>query len=642
MEHIADNIKDVLNFIADGILIISRDYSIVFANKAMLALCGGLRAEDFIGKKCHEIFHRCPTPCPDKCLSEIICPYDEVFKEQKTAAAIHRHIMPDNTEKTFSITSSPIRDKAGKVSGIVEVLRDITEQKQAEEALQKSETFMENIFESVDEAFIVIDPDFRIISANKAYCKQVKSPSCDIVGRYCYEVSHHRDKTCFENGEECAPLRTLRTGEPSLAVHTHYDSEGKPVYIEARSHPIKDNTGAVTAVIETLNNITELRKMEDQLRHAQKMEAVGALAGGVAHDFNNILNVIIGYGTMALDRQGDDPLAREQINEVLAAADRAANLTKRLLAFSRKQVVDIKPVNINELISGMEKMISRIIGEDIVLTLELVGGEMIVLADVGQIEQVLMNLVVNAHYAMPKGGRLTISTESKEVDVAYIAEHGYGKTGTYALIAVTDTGSGIDAQNQQKIFEPFFTTKGIGEGTGLGLAIAYGIIKQHDGYIKVYSEEGKGTTFKILLPVVEEKAAKRPEVEAAAPMKGGTETILIAEDDAALRKLSRIILESGGYTVITAEDGEEAITKYIENRDKIQLVILDMIMPKKNGKEAYKEIRMIRPDVRALFISGYTADVINKKELLDLGMEFILKPVSRKDLLKKVREILDR
>jgi CheY-like chemotaxis protein len=330
------------------------------------------------------------------------------------------------------------------------------------------------------------------------------------------------------------------------------------------------------------------------------------------------------------------------MNEVLAAADRAANLTKRLLAFSRKQAREMKPVNINKTILNIEKMLARLIGEDIVFVTELTDDNMTVMADSGQIEQVLVNLLSNARDAMPKGGRLTISTGIKEVDDAYIKAYGYGKTGTYALISVTDTGSGMDAETQKKIFEPFFTTKGVGEGTGLGLAMAYGIIKRHDGYIKVYSEEGKGTTFTILLPLIEEKTSKGQDVEAVAPIKGGTETILVAEDDASLRKLSRIVLESFGYSVIIAEDGEDAISRYVENRDQIQLVILDMIMPKKSGKEAYEEIKKIKPDIRTLFASGYTMDAIHMKELLDQGMDVILKPVSPKDLLKKVREVLDR
>jgi PAS domain S-box-containing protein len=528
------------------------------------------------------------------------------------------------------------------IPAILSIARDITERKLAEEALKKSEEFNRNILETVDEGFIVIDLEYRIISANKAYLNMVNKSEEDVIGEYCYELNHGLCKPCCEAGEDCAVSRTLKTGDPQTAAHTHHDKAGHPVFVETKSFPVKDDSGKIVAAIEVINNITERKKLEGQLRHAQKMEAVGALAGGIAHDFNNILNVIIGYGTMALDRLGDDNLAREQINEVLAAADRATNLTKRLLAFSRKQIVDIGPVNVNQIIFDMEKMLSRIIGEDIVLAIELTGRKTVVMADSGQIEQVLMNLVSNARDAMPKGGTLTISTGTTEIDDGYIAAHGYGEKGTYVLISVTDTGIGMDAETQKKIFEPFFTTKGIGEGTGLGLAITYGIIKQHDGYIHVYSEVGEGTTFKILLPVIEEGALKDQEFEKAAPLRGGTETILVAEDDASLRKLSSIVLESFGYTVITAMDGEDAITKFMENRDKIQLVVLDMIMPMKSGKEVYEEIRRICPDVKALFASGYTMDIITKKELQDKGMDFIPKPVAPKDLLKKVREALDR
>jgi PAS domain S-box-containing protein len=522
-------------------------------------------------------------------------------------------------------------------------IRNVTERKLEEEKLRKSEEFTKSILESVDEGFIVIDLEYRVIAANRAYLNSVGKPLEEVKGKHCYELSHHIDKPCCEEGTTVCPVTlTFKTGEHYSSIHTHYDNTGAPVYVEVKSYPLKDKSGKIVSAIEIINDITEKKKLETQLRHSQKMEAVGTLAGGIAHDFNNILNVIIGYGAMVLDRIGEDQLSREQMNEVLSAADRAANLTKRLLAFSRRQVVDMKPVSVNEIIFGMEKMLSRIIGEDIVFSMELTDKKMVVLADSGQIEQVLMNLISNARDAMPKGGRLLISTETREVDDYYITAYGYGRTGMYALISVTDTGSGMDAETREKIFEPFFTTKGVGEGTGLGLAIAYGIIRQHDGYIKVYSEEGKGTTFKILLPVISEESSKRQEAEAGAPIQGGTETILIAEDDAALRKLSRIVLESFGYSVITAADGEEAITRYKEHREKIQLLILDMIMPKKSGKEAYEEIRKLSPDIRVLFASGYTMDILSKKELLGEDMAFMAKPVTPKDLLRTVREVLDK
>jgi PAS domain S-box-containing protein len=386
----------------------------------------------------------------------------------------------------------------------------------------------------------------------------------------------------------------------------------------------------------------EREKLEVQLRHSQKMEAVGTLAGGIAHDFNNILNVVIGYATIVRERLGDDDLSREQLDEVLAAADKAASLTKRLLTFSRKQVVDMRPVNVNEIILGIEKMLSRIIRENIDFSLELTSNKLIMMADGGQIEQVLINLVSNALYSMSKGGKLTISTGIREMNDSDIATYGYGRKGTFALISVLDTGSGMDAETQKKIFEPFFTTKNVGEGTGLGLSIVYGIIKQHDGYINVYSDHGKGAEFKIYLPLIEEETAKWQEAETVAQIKGGTETILLAEDDASLRSVSRIVLESFGYSVITAEDGQDAIIKYNENGDTIRLVILDMVMPKKNGKEAYAEIKHIWPDIKAIFVSGYAMEIITREELIEEGVAYIPKPVSPKDLLKKVREVLDR
>jgi signal transduction histidine kinase len=404
---------------------------------------------------------------------------------------------------------------------------------------------------------------------------------------------------------------------------------------------LKDSAGNVTGVLSTARDVTEQKKLENQFRHAQKMEAVGTLAGGIAHDFNNILNVIMGYGNMVMDTLAADSPARGDMHEVLVAADRAADLTRRLLVFSRKKVIEVTAVNINALILGLQKMLVRIIRENIEFRLDLADSPLVVMADGGQLEQVLMNLAANAKDAMLEGGRLTISTGLQVMDEAYVAAYGYGKPGRYALITVADTGRGMAAETQKKIFEPFFTTKGIGEGTGLGLAISYGIIKQHNGYIKVYSEPGEGTAFKIYLPLSEETA---PAEKTADPetVKGGNETILVAEDDASLRKLSRVVLESFGYTVITAEDGEDALAKFMENRERINLVLLDMIMPKKNGKEVAEAIRKVCPGMKILFASGYAMEISGTKELLEDGFNFIQKPYQSKGLLLKVREVLDK
>ena len=388
-------------------------------------------------------------------------------------------------------------------------------------------------------------------------------------------------------------------------------------------------------------DITEQRKLQNQLRHAQKMEAIGTLAGGIAHDFNNILTAIIGYGSILKMRMDGSDQLGTHVDQILSSSERAAALTQSLLAFSRRQKVTLKSVNIHEIAQRVNKLLQRLIGEDIELNYAATDSTANVLADSGQIEQVLMNLATNARDAMPDGGQLAIEVNRVRLDEQYRKNHGYGKPGEYVLIVVSDTGHGMDTKDRERIFEPFFTTKEIGKGTGLGLSIAYGIVKQHNGYINCYSESGVGTTFKIYLPVTLTEDEPAVSADAARPA-GGTETILVAEDDAGVRKLTKVVLEEFGYTVIEAEDGETAVRKFSENRDRIGFLILDVIMPKKNGKEVYEEAQKIRPDIKALFTSGYTANIIHKKGILDEGLHFISKPITPKELLEKVRIVLDR
>jgi CheY-like chemotaxis protein len=371
------------------------------------------------------------------------------------------------------------------------------------------------------------------------------------------------------------------------------------------------------------------------------MEAIGHLAGGIAHDFNNMLTAIIGYGSLLGMHIDKDSELKFYVDQILSSAEKSANLTRQLLAFSRKQTIAPKETDLNELIKGMKKLLLRIIGEDIELQAHLEEKDITVMVDPGQIEQVLMNLCTNARDAMPNGGLLSISTEAVRLDKDYTRTHDLEKPGRYALIAVTDTGIGIDEKNSQKIFEPFFTTKELGKGTGLGLSIVYGIIKQHNGNITVYSEPGRGTTFRIYLPLITANTEEAERVETVMP-KGGTETILVVEDNEEVRTLTKHVLEGFGYKVIEAEDGEDGINRFAAQRDEIQLVIIDVIMPKMSGKDAMDEIKKIQPDMKVLFTSGYTADIINKKGILEEGTNFISKPITPYELLARVRELLDK
>ena len=540
----------------------------------------------------------------------------------------------DGTEISVEISDQVMNLRGKRVA--YEIFCDITRRKTAEE-------FVRNILETVDEGIIVIDRDFRIISANKSYCAQAGMSQDEVIGKKCHEVSHGSPRPCFEDGHEdhaCSVRPTFETGEPHKEVHVHRNSKGEPLYVETKSFPLRDASGKVTAAIEIINNITEKKKLEEQLLHSQKMEAVGLLAGGVAHDFNNILSAIIGYGSLIQAKTSGDEQISHYSTEVLAAANRAANLTKSLLAFSRKQITDPKPLQLNDVIGNIEKLLLRIIGEDIEFKTIYSEEKLTVMADRGQIEQVLLNLATNARDAMPEGGTLTLGEEATIVDDNFLRTHGYINPGPYALITIADTGVGMEQHVKERIFEPFFTTKETGKGTGLGLSIVYGIVKQNHGYIDCISEPGKGTIFNIYLPLILPSSDKS-EPSVVIHAKKGAETILMAEDDEYLRNLNRAVLEEYGYRVIVARDGEEAVRLFKENKNAIRLLLLDVIMPKKNGKDASDEILKIAPSIKVLFTSGYTADFVGNKGKIEPGRYFLPKPASPTALLLKIREVLD-
>ena len=389
-----------------------------------------------------------------------------------------------------------------------------------------------------------------------------------------------------------------------------------------------------------LRDITERRQLEHQLRQSQKMEAVGLLAGGVAHDFNNILTAIFGYTDMLAEDLPPDSPGRADVKDIRTAAERAAALTRQLLAFSRQQVLEPVVLSPNALLQDFDKMLRRIISEDVVLTLALAGDVGNIRADAGQLEQVIMNLAVNARDAMPQGGKLLIETGNAELSEQYAELHQPVIPGQYVMIAVTDTGTGMTADVKARVFEPFFTTKQKGKGTGLGLSTVYGIVKQSDGYIWVYSEPGRGTTFKIYLPRVDARPhrASSPRIHA---ILEGTETILLAEDDAMLRPLAAGLLTKLGYTVLAAEHSGEAVNVALHHRGPIHLLVTDVVMPGGSGRELARTLAEQRPDMKVLYISGYTDDAIVRHGMLEPGLSFLQKPFTPAVLARKVRDVLD-
>jgi PAS domain S-box-containing protein len=429
----------------------------------------------------------------------------------------------------------------------------------------------------------------------------------------------------------------------SLTYELHWQKR----IFESHVRPLRGPDGEIIGVIGVALDITDRKQLADQLRQSQKLQAVGELAGGVAHDFNNLLMVVKGHAEMLLDRLPDvaadrQSPARQNVEQIQQAAERAAGLTRQLLAFSRMQVLQPRVLDLNEVVAGMIQMVSRVIGANIELAF-LPGANLgRVKADPSQIEQVALNLVVNARDAMPDGGRLTIETSNVHLDRDYATEHAVVDPGHYVMLTVSDSGIGMDAATQARIFEPFFTTKSQGRGTGLGLATVYGVVKQSGGYVWVYSEVGHGTTFKVYLPMVQAPAETKAPEKIASGHESGTETILIVEDEQSVRELVSEYLSARGYQVLDAADGTQALEIAAAHKGKIQLLITDVVMPRLSGRELAARLAATRPDLKVLYISGYTDDSVFRHGVLEGGMAFLQKPFNLKALASKIREILER
>ncbi|MGO9016619.1 MAG: PAS domain S-box protein [Dissulfurispiraceae bacterium] len=633
-------LNSIVQTASDGIISANSQEKIVLWNKGAEQIFG-YSADEVSGKDMSFIVPQRYLAAHQQAINDLMAPGNSKTLE---LAGLKK----DGSEFPLELTVAKCETTEGVFFTCI--LRDIAASKHTEKDLRESEERFRNAFEHAAIGFAICMLHGRFLRVNQAMCKMLGYSAEELMTRTFQDITYQDDL-----GFNMDQINQLISGKlPVVHFQKRYIHKlGHEVWASLSVSVVRDDKGNPLHLVSLVEDLTEKRKLEDQLRQSQKMEAIGQLAGGVAHDFNNILTTIMGYGGFALMSMSKDDPQRRNIEHMLEGAERAAHLTSDLLLFSRKQISEKKLVDMNEIIKKMETFLTKIIGEDISYKTTLHPGAIPVLANAHQLEQVMMNLATNARDAMPKGGVFSVTTGQISLDKEFITAgqirfdkefitaHGYGQPGTYAFITVSDTGKGMDEETRQRIFEPFFTTKEMGRGTGLGMAVVYGIVKGHDGYINVYSQPGLGTTFRIYLPLTTTDAEVTQEsIQPLALSKG--ETIIIAEDEPEVREVLRISLEEYGYIVIEAENGEEAVKQYRENMEKVSLVLLDMIMPLKNGREAYDEIKSLRPDIKVIFISGYTEDIIMGKGLLKSDTELIPKPISPDSLLRKVREVLDR
>jgi len=547
-------------------------------------------------------------------------------------AGVWRHRRKDGGELDVEIRSHDYVFEGRKARVVTSL--DVTERLAAEQALRRSEERYRELFENASDLITTVDLDGRLTDVNEAFVRTLGYPREELIGKRLEELVPPESREILLK----ARARKLEGAETTIYEHELVTRDGERIQVEVASRLI-ERDGTVVGTEAICRNITERCRLEHELRQAQRLEAIGRLAGGIAHDFNNLLTVIAGYTeTLLLGKRVEEEPELEQIAD---AARRATVLTRQLLAFSRRQVLQPRVIDLNEVVAGVTPMLTRLIGEDVELHTRLAEGLDPIRADPSQLEQVLVNLSVNARDAMPHGGRLVITTANVELDEEHVARHGEASTGPHVLLSVGDTGTGMDAETLAHAFEPFFTTKAVGSGTGLGLATVYGIVKQSGGSVWVYSEPGQGTTVKVYLPRSESRILEEAVRPAAPTGTGGCETILLAEDEESLRRLTARMLATQGYEVIAAETATEAVRIAEERGLEVDLLLTDLIMPELSGGELAKRVRTVAPGVRVLFMSGYADDVMTSKGALEPGAPFLGKPFSARDLAVKVREALD-
>jgi len=587
----------------------------------------GYRRDELIGQLVKNII---PEGFAERLIADALRSVEDALAQQIGTGIELNGRRKDGSEFPIEIMLSPLDGMDGIL--VTAAVRDITERKRREYDL----SCLAAVVESSHDAIISLTPDGIVLSWNQGAERIYGYSAAETVGRSILFTSPP-DRTAetltllqgVERGETVEPFETVRVKKDGTRIH-----------VSVTLSPIENSDGQVVGISAVARDVTESKNLEAMLRQAQKMEAVGQLAGGVAHDFNNLLGVILGYTGLMLDHLSLDDSNRKGIVEIQKAGDRAALLTRQLLAFSRKQVLQPKVLDLNTVVAGAEELLQRLIGEDIELLVVLNPALGRIEADAGQLEQIIMNLAVNARDAMPPGGKLTIETSNVEIDEGYALQHPSTRTGPHVMLSVTDTGCGMDAKTKAHIFEPFFTTKEFGKGTGLGLSTVYGIVKQSGGSVWVYSEVGIGTTFKIYLPCVTpalETAARSDKPEKIA---GGSQTILIVEDEAALLEVTQRSLEAFGYVILAANSPADAMRISENHPGPIHLMVTDVIMPGMSGDQLASRLSASRPEMKVLYVSGYTDDTIVRHGVLEPGLAFLQKPFSPRTLARKAEEIL--
>jgi PAS domain S-box-containing protein len=590
----------------------------------------GRTVDEVIGKDDTELFDDAET-------GRIIMELDRGVLQSGKMQTLEEGGTAAGVSRIYLSNKGPLRDQSGKVVGLLGICRDITDRKRAEEEMRRSEQKLHIHFEHTPLAVVEWDLDFRVTDWN---------PSAERIFGY------SKQEAIRQHGSFIVPPQhrpqvdqvwkeLVRQNGGTRNTNDNLTKDGRTITCEWYNTPLVDELGRVLGVASLVHDVTEHVALEERLRQSQKMEAVGRLAGGVAHDFNNVLTVILGYSQILAEGVPSGSRLADSTAQIKSAADRASGITRQLLAFSRKTVMTPRVVNLNDIMLNLDSLLRRLIGEDIEVLTVPANDLGSVTADPGQIEQVIMNLALNARDAMPHGGKLTLETSNEQLDESYAQRHQPTVAGRYVMLAVTDTGHGMSPETQARIFEPFYTTKEVGKGTGLGLSMVYGIVKQSGGYIWVYSEPDRGTTFKIYLPRVDQPAETTGLENRSRSVQRGTETILLVEDDPQLRQLSSSVLAHCGYKVLTANGPEEGLAICRENHRDIRLLVTDVVMPRMNGRQLAEQIVQVAPNVKVLYISGYTSNAIVHYGVLDAGLWFLPKPFTLSALVAKVREVLD-